>query len=139
MPQLILPLIPQGATPINQRVSVFRDEDSWTYFIGAYPVYSHRSGDQKMFWFVSSQLIQSGAARQIEIQRAFGVSKSSVIRSLKTLQRGGAGGFFSQRRGRRGGKVLTAEVLEKAQRLLDQGSVSVKVVVTWGIYQAVFG
>jgi DNA-binding MarR family transcriptional regulator len=121
MPQLILPLIPQGATPINQRVSVFRDEDSWTYFIGAYPVYSHRSGDQKTFRFVSSQLIQSGAARQMEIQRAFGVSKSSVIRSLKRLQRAGAGGFFSQRRGSRGGTVLTAEVLEKAQRLLDQG------------------
>ena len=133
MPQLILPLIPQGATAINQRVSVFRDEDSWTYFIGAYPVYWHRSGDQKTFRFVSSQLIQSGAARQMEIQRAFGVSKSSVIRSLKRLQRGGAGGFFSQRRGRRGGKVLTAEVLEKAQRLLDQGYCKADVAMELGV------
>jgi len=63
MPQLILPLIPQGASAINQRVSVFRDEDSWTYFIGAYPVYWHRNGDQKTFRFVSSQLIQSNPGR----------------------------------------------------------------------------
>jgi len=122
MPQQILPLIPRGATEINGLVSVWRDEERWTYFVGTYPIYSHRKTDQRMFRMITSQMIESGACRQIDIQRIFGVSKSSVIRSLNKLRTGGAEAFFTQRRGRRGGKVFTSEVLEKAQGLLDQGS-----------------
>ena len=40
MPQLILPIIPKGATEINQLVSVYRDEDRWTYFVGTYPIFT---------------------------------------------------------------------------------------------------
>lgn len=121
MPQLILPLIPRGATQINGLVSVYRDEANWTYFLSTHPIYSHRKDDQRMFRLVTSQLIDSGACRQVDIQNTFGVSKSSVIRSLNKLRTGGAEAFFVQRRGRRGGKVFTSEVLEKAQHLLDQG------------------
>jgi transposase len=121
MPQLILPLIPRGATQINGLVSVWRDDEIWTYFLATHPIYSHRKNDHRMFRLITSQLIDSGACRQVDIRRAFGVSKSSVIRSLNKLRCGGAEAFFVQRRGRRGGKVLTTEVLETAQRLLDQG------------------
>jgi transposase len=67
-------------------------------------------------------LIDSGACRSVDIQNTFGVSKSSVVRSLNKLRSGGSEAFFEQRRVRRGGKVFTSEVLEKAQRLLDQGN-----------------
>ena len=121
MPQLILPLIPRGATQINGLVSVWRDDENWTYFYGTHPIYSHRKSDQPMFRWVTSQLVDSGACRQVDIQRAFGVSKSSVIRWLNKLRGGSAEVFFVQRRGRRGGKVFTSDVLERAQSLLDQG------------------
>jgi transposase len=121
MAQQILPLIPPGATEINGLVSVWRDEERWTYFIGTYPIYSHDKADERMFRLFTSQMIESGACRQVDVIRAFGVSKSSVIRSVNKLRRDGAGAFFVQRRGRRGGKVLTSEVLEKARCLLDQG------------------
>lgn len=121
MPQLILPLIPRDATQINGLVSVWRDEDRWTYFIGTYPIYSHYKTDQRMFRLITSQMIESGICRQVDIISTFGVSKSSVIRSVNKLRKDGSGAFFVQRRGRRGGKVLTPEALEKAQGLLDQG------------------
>jgi transposase len=121
MLQQILPLIPRGATQINGLVSVWRDEHCWTYFIGAHPIYSHKNTDQRMFRLVTSQLIESGACRQVDVIRTFGVSKRSVIRSVNKLRKDGAEAFFVQRRGRRGGKVLTSKVLEKAKGLLDQG------------------
>ena len=121
MPQQILPLIPRGATQINGLVSVWRNDETWTYFLATHPIYSHRKNDHRMFRLTTSQLIDCGACRQVDIRRVFGVSKSSVIRSLNKLRSGGAEAFFAQRQGRRGGKVLTAEVLDKAQRLLDQG------------------
>jgi len=121
MLQQILPFIPRGATEINGLVSVFYDEDRWTYFVGTLPTYFHDKTDQRMFRLTSSLLIESGACRQVDVIKTFGVSKSSVIRSVNKLRKGGPEAFFVQRRGRRGGKVLSPKVIEKAQNLLDQG------------------
>ncbi len=120
MPQMILPLVAKGATQINGLVSVWRDDEIWTYFVGTHPIYFHRKDDHRMFRLITSQMIESGTCRAVDIQRAFGVSKSSVIRSLKKLRSGGAEAFFAQSQARRGGTVFTPAVLESAQRLLDQ-------------------
>ncbi|MBN1906933.1 MAG: hypothetical protein JW927_17770, partial [Deltaproteobacteria bacterium] len=61
MPQQILPLIPQGSTPINNIVSVYRAEEIWTYYLGLHPIYDHIAGNDRMFRFVTSQLINTGA------------------------------------------------------------------------------
>ena len=121
MPQLILPIIPEGATEINQLVSVYRDEDRWTYFVGTYPIYSHEKSDPLMFKVVTSQLIEAGTCRQIQIIKTFGVSKNSVIRSVNKLRKGGVEAFFKKRPRRRGGNVLTPAVIARAQGLLDEG------------------
>jgi hypothetical protein len=47
--QLILPCIPMGATEINNRLGVFRENDRCTYFLGGYPVFAHEADDQRMF------------------------------------------------------------------------------------------
>jgi transposase len=119
--QLILPMIPPGATEINHRVCVWRNEDRWTYFLGTHPIYSHGASDHRMFRLVTSQLIDTGACRLVDVLQTFGVSKSSAIRSLNKLRSEGSEGFFKARRGRRGGRVMTREVIEKAQRLLQRG------------------
>src|SRR4030042_2284717 len=98
MPQQILPLIPRVATEINGLVSVWRDGERWTYFMGTYPIYSHDKTDQRMFRLVTSQMIESGACRQVDVTTTFGVSKSSVIRSVNKLRKGGAKAFFVRRR-----------------------------------------
>lgn len=119
--QLLLPFISPGVTQINPRVSVWKDDDRWTYFLGQFPIYSHKVDDQRMFRLTIAQLIESGACRQTEVINAFGVSKSSVIRAQNKLRKGGAEAFFIDRRGRTGGTVLTPEVLDRAQSLLDNG------------------
>jgi hypothetical protein len=131
--QLILPMIPHGATEINDRVCVWRGEDRWSYFLGTYPVYSHHAHDQRMFRLVTSQLIDSGACRQVDILRTFGVSKSSVIRSLRRLRSEGPEGFFKRHKGRRGGNVLTSLALENAQRLFQQGYSRREIVYELGV------
>ncbi|NOQ46322.1 MAG: hypothetical protein GQ559_06575 [Desulfobulbaceae bacterium] len=119
--QQILPFLAPGATTINHLISVSRDDDIWTYFHGGLPVYSHQAGDQNMFRFITSQFIVTGSCRQIEIIKTFGISKSSVIRFANKLRNEGAESFFRPRKQRRGGTILTPEVLESAQNLLDQG------------------
>jgi len=121
MPQLILPLIPPGATRINHLVNVYRKDNLWTYFVSLQPIFSHQADDVRMFRLITSQLIDSGACRQVDILKAFGVSKSSIARSLQTLRGKGADAFFAPRKRRRGGTKLTQDMLTKAQNFLDQG------------------
>lgn len=73
-----------------------------------------------MFRIVTAQLIESGGCRQVDIIRTFGVSKSSVVRSVTKLRRGGMEDFFKPRAVRRGGTVFTPPILERAQSLLDE-------------------
>ncbi len=122
MAQLFLPLLSDGVTNINHLVSVWELEGRWSYFFGIYPIYSHKPDDQKMFRLTTAHLIESGVCRQIEIIAAFGVSKSSVIRAQRRLRNHGPEAFFIERRGsRKGGPILTPEVLAQAQSLLDSG------------------
>lgn len=121
MPELILPVIPLGATRITGLVSVYRTEEMWTYFWTVYPIYSHGSKDHRMFRFIIAQLIQAGACRQVDILKTFGISKSCVDRAMRQLREEGAESFFTERKRRKGGTVLTKELLEKAQEFLDKG------------------
>ena len=68
----------------------------------------------------TAQLICQGTCRQVDIVRAFGVAKNSVIRSVAAYRVGGVGTFYAPRTGR-GASVLTPEVKVQAQRLLETG------------------
>ena len=122
MPQLLLPLLSSEITYINGRVTVYQRDGLWTYFLGDYPIYSHKADDLALFRLTIAQLIDSGACRQVDIIKTFGVSKSSVIRAQKKYREGGSKAFFKQRRTfKKKGTVLTPEVLEQAQSFLNEG------------------
>lgn len=120
MPQALLPIIPAGATPINDVMSVFRGEGRWTYFCGFNPVFEHPEGDGRSFRMFTAQLVSRGQCRVTEIVRTFGVSKNSVLRSVAKYRQEKVEGFFHPRRGR-GATVMTAEVTAQAEALLAQG------------------
>jgi len=121
MQQLMLPIIPQGTTVINGQVSVDNRNDEWFYFLGGIPIYSHQADNKKLFRLHTSQLINAGSCRATDIITTFGVSKSSVMRSLRQLREKGADSFFEPRPSRKGGPIFTPDVLQQAQQYLDQG------------------
>lgn len=94
MPQMLLPLFPDGAEHINAQLAFERRNGQVTYF--------------------------NGNATQAEISRAFGVTLISVKRAVKRYREKGVAGFHQEPK-RRGPAVLTTEVLESAQALLDEG------------------
>ncbi|HFE53461.1 MAG TPA: hypothetical protein ENK07_08455, partial [Bacteroidetes bacterium] len=120
MPQALLPLVPEGATRISDTLSVVRREGRFVYFCGVQPVFEHAEEDLKSFRMFTAQLCVQGACRQADIIRVFGVSKSSVLRSVKKYREEGPEGFYKKRRGR-GPSVMTPAVTEQAEQLLAQG------------------
>lgn len=120
MPQALLPLIPDGATRINDRISVVQESGEWTYFSGVQPVFRHPAADRSSFRMFTAQLICQGACNQVDIVRTFGVSANSVKRSVKRYREQGISAFYRPRRGR-GTSVMTDEVTARSQELLHRG------------------
>ena len=67
MPQALLPLVPDGATTINDRISLVRENGEWTYFYGVDPIFRHPETDRSSFRMFTAQLICQGACRQSDL------------------------------------------------------------------------
>lgn len=120
MSQAILPFIPDGATPITDKLSIIKEDSKWIYFHGWDPIFSHGEDEIDTFRMFTAQLICHGVCRNKDIVRAFGVSSRSVIRSVKKYREGGHHAFYTKRK-QRGGTVITEQVKEKAHVLFLQG------------------
>jgi transposase len=120
MPQMLFPIFPSELTLINGKIGFHKRDGYVYYFNGMMPIFSHHEDDLPSFRFITAQLVVLGNASQAEVVRAFGISTISMKRYVKRYGEQGPAGFFERPR-RRGAGVLTKEVLEKVQSLLDQG------------------
>lgn len=120
MPQVHLPIFPEGCNDINDHLAYEMRDRNVTYFYGAHPVFTHHEDDLCSFRMFTSQLIASGSATGAQIQRAFGLPAITVKRYVKQFRERGNESFFAPK-AHRGATVLTAEVLLKVQELLDEG------------------
>jgi len=68
----------------------------------------------------TAQLCDQRVCKQTEIIKAFGVSKSSVLRSVHKYREEGIDGFYRPRR-TRGAPVMTPDVIQQAQQLFEEG------------------
>src|SRR4249920_956869 len=95
MPQVQLPVFPDGVTHITSEIAFERREGKVCYFNGHLPVFIHDSEDLASFRLFSSQLVINGNASQSEISRAFGVPLVTVKRYVKLYRAGGPRAFFA--------------------------------------------
>ena len=120
MPQLQFPFFPEGVTHITPLLAFSKQDGRVTYFNGSMPVFVHDEDDLASFRMITAQFCVNGNAKQVDISRAFGVSKISLKRAVKLYREAGPKGFYAPRR-RRGSAVLTPAVLAQAQELFDEG------------------
>jgi transposase len=120
MPQLQFPFFPEGVTHINALLAFEKGDGRITYFNAGMPVFAHDEKDIASFRMITAQFCANGNTKQADIARTFGIAKVTVKRAVKLYREQGAKGFYAPRN-TRGAAVLTAEVLERAQRLLDEG------------------
>src|SRR5947209_8978819 len=118
MPQVQLPIFPEGVTPITSELAFQCQAGKVCYFNGHLPVFIHEAGDLATFRMFSSQLVINGNATQAQIARAFGVPLVTVKRYVKLYRHGGVHAFFVSPK-RRVGYKLTPERCEEAPGLLD--------------------
>lgn len=120
MPQLQLPLFPPGSIEINNNLGAVCDNGRIVYYNGHLPVFSHAVADLRCFRMFTSQLIDNGSARIGDIVQTFGVSPTTVKRSLRKYREGGVDAFYVKRPPHRGHR-LTPEKLLESQQALQEG------------------
>ena len=120
MPQLMLPIFPEGCTYITPMITFTKKDGKVTYFNGVLPVFFHAEDDIRSFRMFTSLLCVNGSTKQVDITKVFGVPAITVKRSVKLFQEKGPPGFFQPRRSR-GPAVLIPSVLAEAQEKLDEG------------------
>lgn len=118
MPQVQLPIFPDGVTEITDNLSFEKRDGRVTYFHGLFPVFVHDEADLRTFRMITSQFCVQGSTTQPQIVRAFGVSLTTVKRYCKLYKQKGPEGFYAPRDSR-GPAVLVPEVIHKAQQMLD--------------------
>jgi hypothetical protein len=94
MPQVQLPIFPQGVTPITSEIAFQCEEGKVYYFNGHLPVFVHDQADLATFRLFSSQLVINGNATQAQIARAFGVPLVSCQTLCEALPRRRNGRLF---------------------------------------------
>jgi hypothetical protein len=132
MPQLHLPMFPNGVTHITNELAFEKKDGRITYFNGHMPVFTHDENDIATFRMITSQFCVSGYAKQSDIIRAFGVTKISVKRSVKLYREKGTKGFYAPRV-TRGAAVLVDGVVENVEELLAGGASVPEVANTLGL------
>lgn len=119
MPQREFPIFPEGVTHITPTLAFKKEQGKIVYFNGSMPVFSHDETDDRSFSLITSQFCINGVTKLVDIVKTFGVSASSVKRRVKIYRREGPGGFFKKPKGR-AKFVMTDDVCDKAQELLNQ-------------------
>jgi transposase-like protein len=132
MPQLHLPMFPNGVTHITDQLAVMKKNGEVTYFNGHMPVFRHAENDISTFRMITSQFCVNGCAKQSDIIRAFGVTSISVKRSVKTYREKGPKGFYAARV-TRGAAVLVDTVVAEAEELLAGGASEAEVAEQLGL------
>ena len=132
MPQMQLPVFPEGVTYITDQLAFMKNEGQVTYFNGHMPVFSHAENDIATFRMITSQFCVSGHVKQSDIIRTFGVTPISVKRSVKTYREKGAKGFYAPRV-TRGAAVLVDDVVSEIEGRLAGGATPAEVANELGV------
>lgn len=98
MPQLQLPIFPDGVTEVTANVAFEKQDGQIVYYNGMVPIFMHGEEDMASFKVITSQLYINGAAKQVEIVNAFGINPLALKRWVKAYREEGPSAFYARKR-----------------------------------------
>jgi len=119
MPQMQIIMFSKEVSLINCMIGYIKKQNKVYYFNGQMPLFSHDEKDQDSFKMFMAQLYVTGNAKQSEINKTFGLNPINMKRWVKKYQEGGPGAFY-RKEIKSTKRVMTKEVLKKAQELIDK-------------------
>jgi len=125
MLQKPIPLLPEGAVPINEHIAIHCSEGEITFLNASNAIFKCSNDDQFGIRLAQGVLCSAKAVKPAQLAKALGMNRSTVCRNKTAYERGGAQALLIDKSSNRSSYKLTKDKIKTAQRLLDR-SVSVK-------------
>ncbi len=132
MPQMLLPIFTREVTLINQLIGFAKRDGRVYYFNGQMPIFIHDENDLDSFKMFMAQLFVTGNATQSEINKIFGLNPINMKRWTRRYREGGPGAFYKKEIKRKP-RVMTPEIIDTAQALLDEAHTGKEVAEELGL------
>ncbi|MBU0570515.1 MAG: helix-turn-helix domain-containing protein [Candidatus Omnitrophica bacterium] len=116
---MTMPIFTEEVKLITPLIGYSKRDGKIFYFNGQMPLFMHDEKDEGSFKMFMAQLYVVGNVPQSAINRAFGMNPINMKRWVKKYQNGGPAAFYNKERKRRA-TVMTKEVMDNAQLLLDR-------------------
>jgi hypothetical protein len=135
--QLQLPIFSAESKMISNCVGYYTRDGIVQYIVNGLPVYAHAEEDLNSFRFITSNFIEQGLCKKVEIKRAFHVSEDTVYRYHKMYVEQGADAFFGKKAvSKKRSHKIVGKTKEKIQNYLNEGksvnSIAKKLGITEG-------
>jgi hypothetical protein len=133
MLQVPIPLLPEGAKPINNHIAIFFGEGEITFLNALCPIFKCSDNDQYGIRLAQGVLCSANAVKPAQLARALGLNRSTVCRNKAAYEQGGAQALLIDKSSNRSGYKLDKEKRRSGQKLLDQGVSVKKIAETIGV------
>jgi len=120
MIQKFLPLLPEGAKPVNSNLAIFRSQGEIIFFNGYCPMLKCSDNDPYDMRLAQGVLCSTNIVKPAQLAKALGVNRSTVCRNKAIYEKGGPMALMIDKTNRSAYK-LDRQKLQIAQSLLDKG------------------
>ena len=132
MIQKALPLLPEGAQPVNNNLAILRGQGGIIFFNGHCPMLKCSDNDSYDLRLAQGVLCSTQIVKPAQLAKALGVDRSTVSRNKAIYEKGGPVALMVVKTNRSGYK-LDRKKLQSAQRLLDLNVNQNKVATALGV------
>lgn len=121
MRQAFLPGFPDGAEKIGNGLSILKEEETVTYFVGSDNYFSHAQGDRSGERFALTSLMANRHVRAAELERStLGIPHRTLMNWMAQYREAGPGSFYAEA-SRQKPRVMTPAVVAECATLLAAG------------------
>ena len=117
-----LPLLPVDAKPVSRSLAIQTSDEQVVFFNAAGPIYACRTDDHVGLRLGAQTMLKQELAGVRQIADALGLHRTTLFRDAKRLQEEGTAGLAGKRRGPKGPRLLTPQLLRNAQDMLTRGA-----------------
>jgi len=128
-----MPLLPEGATPINDHIAIFHDEGEITFLNASCAIFKCSDKDQYGIRIAQGVLCSANAVKPAQLARVLGLNRSTVCRNKAAYEQGGAQALLIDKSSKRSGYKLGEKKRQIAQKLLNQALSVKKIGETVGV------
>ena len=118
MLQRPIPLLPEGAKPINDHIAILYEEGEITFLNACCAIFKCSDNDQYGIRLAQGVLCSANAVKPAQLARALGLNRSTVWRNRAAYEQGGAQALLIDKSSNRSGYKLDEEKRRSAQHLL---------------------